>query len=331
MAGRKAITMAKRPGSGARAAGINRKQQAITATQGMRRMQVGVFTRRGLLALAGGSAAALAAACSPLGTLGAINRITPGDGSARRLARDIRYGAHPRQMLDLYAPAAPGPHPVLVWFYGGSWNSGRRQDYAFAGEALAAAGFVTVVADYRLVPDVVFPGFVQDCAAAVAWAVANIAGHGGDPARIGVCGHSAGAYNALMITLDRQWLAAAGVPGAVKACAALAGPADFAPFTSDAARAAFGSFPQVAATQPISFARGDAVPLWLGTGTADTTVYPRNSLRLAAAIRAAGGRATVQSYPGLAHTGVLLALSRTFRGKAPVLRDMTAFLQTALG
>lgn len=286
--------------------------------------------RRRLLTGVGAVGAGLVAACSPLGALGAVNRLSPGDRGARREARDIAYGTDARQRLDVYAPAAAGPHPVLVWFYGGSWNSGRRQDYAFVGEALAARGFVTVVADYRLVPQVRFPDFLRDCAAAVAWTVREVARHDGDPARIGIVGHSAGAYNALMLALDPQWLAAAGAPGAIRACASLAGPTDFAPFTGPATQVAFGGWPDAAATQPIRFARGDAPPLWLATGTDDTTVQPRNSERLAAAVTAAGGRATLARYAGLGHIGILLALSRTFRGKAPVLADLAAFLRATL-
>jgi acetyl esterase/lipase len=126
-----------------------------------------------------------------------------------REARRARPGFRPapRQRLDVYAPAAPGPHPVLLWLYGGSWQSGRREDYAFAGEAFAGRGFRDAVADYRLVPEAVFPPFIEDAAAAAAWAVRNAARFGGDPARLGVAGHSAGAYNALMLALDPRFLA----------------------------------------------------------------------------------------------------------------------------
>ncbi|MEC8455912.1 MAG: alpha/beta hydrolase, partial [Pseudomonadota bacterium] len=168
------------------------------------------MTRRGLFAPALGL---VAAACSPLSSpalspLGLLNSLGPRDAGERRVARDLPYGDDPRQRMDLYAPKAPGPHPVLVFFYGGGWDSGSRDLYGWAAQALAAQGFVVALPDYRLVPQVVFPAFVQDAAAATARAAEAAPGHGGDSRRLGVLGHSAGAYLALMITLDRRYMAA---------------------------------------------------------------------------------------------------------------------------
>lgn len=157
--------------------------------------------------------ALVAAACSPLGLL---NHLTPSDGDATRAAEGVAYGPDPRQVLDVYTPAKPSAAaPVVVFFYGGSWSSGRRQDYAFVGKALASRGFVTVIPDYRLVPQVRFPAFVQDSAAAVKWAYDHAAQYGGDAGRLAVMGHSAGAYNAMMVALDTHWLAQAGAPPGV--------------------------------------------------------------------------------------------------------------------
>ncbi len=289
------------------------------------------FNRRWILGF--GSVVALAAltGCSGLGTLNGLNAITPGDGGVRRVAGDIGFGADPRQKLDIYAPTEAKSLPVIVFFYGGSWASGRRQDYAFAAHALAAKGFVVVVPDYRLVPAVRFPAFVEDGAAAIAWTKSHIADHGGDPSRIGVTGHSAGAHIALLLTLDRQWLAKAGAPGAIKAAVGLAGPYDFAPFDAgSAAAAAFGQWPDARETQPIHFARADAPPLLLLTGDADTTVKPGNSQRLAAAQTALGAKATLKLYPGIGHMGIILALSKPFRGKATALDDSAAFFAAHL-
>ncbi|KPF61515.1 alpha/beta hydrolase [alpha proteobacterium AAP81b] len=269
-------------------------------------------------------AALLLTGCSRFDLLNGANALVPGDGGVRRVVEGAAFGADPRQALDVHAPAGAKGLPVLVFFYGGSWASGRRQDYGFAARALAARGFVIVVPDYRLVPHVRFPAFVEDGAAAIAWTRANIAAHGGDPARIAVIGHSAGAHIALLLALDRRWGAAATITAAI----GLAGPYDFRPFEpGGAADAAFAGTADLAVTQPISFARGDAPPLLLLTGDADTTVRPGNSDRLAAAVTAAGGRAEVRHYPGVGHIGILLALSKPFRGKAPVLADTLAFLR----
>ncbi len=280
--------------------------------------------RRGLLALL---AAGGAAACSPFRVLNAL----PSD-PARRVAQGVPYGSDPRQALDVYAPASGGEgRPVLVFFYGGSWATGARKDYAFAGRSLAAEGFVTVVPDYRLVPQVRFPGFVEDGAAAVAYARAHAREWGGDPGRIALAGHSAGAYIAAMLALDPRFLAKAGAPGGtVRAWAGLSGPYDFRPFDVAASQDAFGAWPDPAATQPITFAGAGAPPTFLAHGARDTTVRPRNTERLAAKLRAAGVAVDEHLYAGLDHKDVVLALTRTFRGKAPVRDDLARFLHGRL-
>ena len=275
-----------------------------------------------LLLLAG--AALLACACSPLTALNAL----PSD-PARVAARDVAYGPDPRQTLDVYAPAAAGSRsaPVLVFFYGGGWSSGDKGGYAFAGRSMAAEGFVTVVPDYRLVPQVRFPAFVQDGAQAVAWARAHAAEFGGDPDRIVLMGHSAGAYIAAMLALDPRWLAAAGAPkGTIKAWAGLAGPYDFLPFDVKSSQDAFGTWPRPEETQPITFAGAGDPPAFLGHGDVDSTVRLKNSANLAAKLQAAGVPVELKVYPGVQHIPLLLALTRTFRGKASVRQDATKFL-----
>lgn len=288
-------------------------------------------TRRWMM-IAGLASVAALAGCSRLGTLNGLNDVTPGDSGTDKLRTDIAYGNDPRQTLDIYAPTGARKAPVVVFFYGGSWNSGRRQDYAFAARALAARGFVTVVPDYRLVPQARYPAFVEDGAPAVAWTAKNIADYGGDPGHIGVSGHSAGAYIALMLALDGRWLAKAGAPGVIKAAVGLAGPYDFLPFEpGGAAEAAFGQPPDLRDTQPIAHVRADAPPVLLLTGTDDTTVRPRNAVALAAALTKAGADARVVTYPGIGHIGIILAVSKPFRGKAPVLGDTAAFFHRQLG
>ncbi len=278
------------------------------------------LSRRALLA----GAALPLAACTRLDALNGLNAVIPGDGDTRVLASDIFFGPDVRQALDIYGPDTDGPHPVIVFFYGGSWASGRRQDYGFAARALAARGFVVVVPDYRLVPAHAFPDFVEDGAAALRWTAGNIARHGGDTARIAVMGHSAGAYIALMLALDPSWL---GAQNPIRAAVGLAGPYDFLPFEAGgAADQAFGHVRDSKSTQPISFAGPGKPPVLLLQGEDDDTVYPHNAKNLAAALKAAGSQAEVKLYPGLGHIGIILALSKPFRGKAGILDDATAFL-----
>jgi acetyl esterase/lipase len=285
-----------------------------------------MMTRRSLVSVA--ALSSLAAACSPLSALNGLNRLTPGDGGVTRLVDGAPFGIDPRQRLDVWAPkGATAKLPVIAFFYGGSWNSGLRDGYGFAARALAARGFVVVVPDYRLVPQVRWPAFVEDGAAAMRWVNANVAAHGGDPARVAVMGHSAGAHIALLLALDRRW----GVADGIKAAVGLAGPYDFRPFVAGgAADAALGNATDLNDTQPIHFARADAPPLLLLHGETDTTVLPRNSQRLANAVTDLGGRAEVRLYPDVGHIGILLALSKPFRGKANALTDASNFLLAAL-
>lgn len=271
---------------------------------------------------------------SPPRSLDVLNDLFPGDGGVVRAASAVRYRAGSPLALDVWARPAPATarRPVLVFFYGGAWVKGRREEYAFVARAYAARGFVVVLPDYRKVPAVRFPSFVEDGAAAVRWVHDHIASYGGDPGGIVLSGHSAGAYIAVMLALDRRYLAAAGVdPGIVRAAAGLAGPYDFYPFDSPRAVAAMGDAPDPRATQPISFARADAPPLWLATGTADQEVRPRNSVALAAREEALGSRTTIlREYPGLSHNDVLMALAKPFRGRATVLDESIAFFERSL-
>jgi acetyl esterase/lipase len=213
-----------------------------------------------------------------------------------------------------------------MFVYGGSWRSGDKDEYAFLGAALAAQGFVAVIPDYRLVPEVRFPAFIEDCAQAARWAVDNVANHGGDASRIVLAGHSAGAYNAVMLGLDQRYLDRAGVePRRLRGVVGLAGPYDFLPFDVDATRDAFGPAPDPLATQPVTFARADAAPMLLLWGENDTTVGVRNIEGLTQALRSAGGTVEAKTYPGVDHVAIMLALSRPFRGRAPVLRDVAEF------
>jgi acetyl esterase/lipase len=265
---------------------------------------------------------ALVAACSPLRTFDAL---VPKDRGVERVARDLAFAEGPRRRLDLYAPTGPraGPLPVIVFFYGGSWNSGVKEGYGFAGRALAAQGFLVAIPDYRLVPEIRFPGFLEDSAAAVRWVRANAARFGGDPDRIVLAGHSAGAYNAAMLSLDPRWLGAD--RAAVKGFAGLAGPYSFLPLDVDSTRAAFSAAPDLQATQPIRFASAGDPPALLLAGSEDNLVRPAQAAALAAALRQAGASAETRLYPGIGHVGIVTALARPWRGKAPVLADVGEF------
>lgn len=284
-------------------------------------------SRRGVAALLATllPGASLLAGCAPLDLLDAL---VPGGGM--QAERGIPYGPLPRQRLDLYRPAVEGPWPMpwpmVVWFYGGAWRTGDRAGYRFVAAALAERGIATVVPDYRLYLEGAFPVFVEDAAAATAWAATQAAARGADPDAIFLAGHSAGAHIALLLALDARRLARAGWDRARLAGAiGLAGPYDFLPIRDPEVQAVFAAARDLRETQPIAFADAGAPPLLLH-GAEDRTVLPANSARLAARITAAGGQAELRCYPDLAHLGILLALAPPFRSRGPVLADMAGFV-----
>lgn len=268
----------------------------------------------------------LLGACSPTR---AFNGLALAQAGGVSVVRDQAFGPLPRQRLDVYAPKGDGPpKPVLVFLYGGSWNSGSKATYGFVGAAFASRGFVTVIPDYRLVAEVRYPTFLQDNAAAVRWARDHARAHGGDPDRIVIVGHSAGAYNAAMLAIDQRWLAQAGVPrAAIRGWAGLAGPYDFLPLDDGATLAAFSGAPDLPASQPAAHIDRADPPAFLATGAADERVAPRHTRDLGARLRAAGVTAETRVYPDVGHVGIALALTAPFRRRAPVLDEVSAFLR----
>lgn len=266
-----------------------------------------------------------------LSILRLINTVIAKDKTSAKVASGIAYGPEPRQKLDIYAPTErQGLLPVVFFVYGGSWSDGDRTNYDFVGRAIAARGFVVVIADYRLIPEIEYPGFLEDCAKAFAFAVGAVGTYGGDAQRIGLAGHSAGAYNATMLALDPQYLCSMGLLGRVKAVAGLSGPYDFFPFDGRITLRVFGAVQEPRSTQPVNLVTADAPPMWLATGDKDGLVYPRNTVALARALRSHGIEVMEKHYPSLGHPGTLMAIAKPLRGLAPVLAEMTAFLSGKL-
>ena len=260
-------------------------------------------------------------ACSPAGLL---NATVPTGGV--EITRDIAYGRQPRQKLDIYRPArATRDLPVVVFFYGGSWRTGSKAIYPFVAATMARAGAVVVVPDYRLYPEVKYPDFLIDCATAVAWVQHHAAQT--SSGALFLMGHSAGAYNAMMLGLDNEWLIKGGAsPDAIAGVIGLAGPYDFLPITDPEI---LPIFPDAGpGTQPITYAHGGQPPVLLLTGSDDHQVRPRNTKALADRLRASDGTVDVITYPGLGHIGLITAIAPAFSWRAPVLRDVMSFVQS---
>src|SRR5690606_35000588 len=174
---------------------------------------------------------------SPFNLPGAV------DGGVHKEA-DVAYADGERKKLDIYTPERPeGPAPVVMFIYGGGWAAGDRFEYEFVGRAFAANGYVAVIPDYRKYPEVVYPTFLSDNARAMKWIEDNIALYGGDTSRFFLAGHSAGAYNAVMLGLDSAYLHEYGVTMTIRAIAGISGPYNFYPFEYNEVRRTFGNAP----------------------------------------------------------------------------------------
>jgi acetyl esterase/lipase len=252
------------------------------------------------------------------------------DGGVAEVAKDAAYGQDARHKLDVYAPEAleaGAPAPVVVFIYGGAWKQGTKADYVYLGRALASRGFVTVIPDYRLVPETRYPGFLDDNARAINWVQDNILPLGGDPNRIFLAGHSAGAYNAVMLGMDRSYLRDAGAVVPIRAVAGISGPYSVYPFEFAELQEAFAGVDNPQLTQPINMPIEEAPPMLLMTGDSDLIVSSRNT-RLFAQRLLDGGQAVVEkTYEGLGHMEPVMAISTVWRWRAPVLDDMVAFFE----
>ena len=288
--------------------------------------------------IAGMSVVALAvvaalAACSPVML---VNALTPTSGLVK--TADVAYvtGGNARQRLDVYQPARADvetkERPVVIFFYGGAWQEGSRSDYLFVAEALTERGYVVVVPDYRVYPEVMYPDFLRDGAAAVAWTHANIERFGGHRSKIFLMGHSAGAHIAAMLALDPTYLTAQKVPlASIKGLIGLAGAYDFLPLTEPNVIALFSTEKNLAMTQPISYVKLPAVaptpPVLLLHGDDDKRVYPKNSINLARELKAVGARVEFDMLPGVSHTGIIAKFTRVLRGDGKTVDRVDRFIR----
>ncbi len=244
--------------------------------------------------------------------------------------RDIPFGANARNKLDVYSPvnSVPNtaPRPVVVFFYGGAWDSGDKNSYLFLAEALTSRGYVVVVPDYRVYPEVIFPAYMDDAAHAVKWTFGNVAKYGGDPTKVFVMGHSAGAQLAALVAYDATYLDRVGIDKRrIKGVVSLAGPMDFLPLTEVKLELIFPQSVR-AASQPINFITGKEPPSLLLHGEDDTRVGIHNSRNIAARITERGGVAETTYYPKMGHVGILLALSAPLRDGKLVLDRVAKFI-----
>ncbi len=266
------------------------------------------------------------AACSPVSVL---NLAVPRSGY--HVVRDLAYGPDTRQKLDLYVPDQGGggaaKMPVILFFYGGSWQTGSKKMYLALGQAFASKGIIVAIADYRLYPQIRYPVFLDDSASAFAYVRDHVAEYDGDPKRLFLAGHSAGAYNAVMLAADGRYLHKASADIAeICGVIGIAGPYNFLPLTDKHLIAMFGGANRPG-TQPITYIDGKRPPMLLAAGTGDATVSPRNSSDLAAKLKSFGSPVQLATYPDVGHIGIILSLAPGFRGRTSLRDDIIRFVE----
>ncbi len=270
-----------------------------------------VFSLMSILMLSG---------CSPLEML---NATVSDDGYSSVLNKN--YGNKPRQGLNIHIPKQVKKNAdVVLFFYGGRWQYGSKDEYSFVADALTSQGFITVIADYRLYPRVDWREFVQDGASAYQWVTNNIQNYGGNPKRVFVMGHSAGAHIAAMAAVDESLLKS----GTQRPCGliGLAGPYDFLPIRDEDVKRIYSTASDLKNTQPITFVnKGDPAMLLLH-GLDDEAVKPKNTTGMAAKAKQVGVPVATKLYNDTDHIDILISLSSTFRSYAPALKDTADFI-----
>jgi len=261
-------------------------------------------------------------ACSPLAL---VNVTVPED--TYRSVTDNSFGAKLQQKLDIYKPSKLRHSTVVVFLYGGSWKRGHRRHYRFVGEAFASRGFITVISNYRVYPEVQFPRFVED-AAAVGWVERHIAKHAGNARKIVLVGHSVGAHIAALLALDPRYLKAAGVSQIfIAGTVGIAGFYAIDPSQYRSIRSIFETAKNLRNISPINFVHANAAPMLLLHGAENNLVDAKNSRELAQRLQEAGGSVTYTSFANTGHVGVILDLAWPFQGSVPVLEKTVAFIE----
>jgi acetyl esterase/lipase len=259
-------------------------------------------------------------------SLDMVNAFTP---SPNGLPVTLSYGSSERQRVDVYQ--AGRRKPLVIFFYGGSWNSGSRTDYRFVARAFNDLGYSVAIPDYRLTPEALYPDFLKDSAQAISLLINRAEEFGADPQRVILVGHSAGAYNAMMVALDQRWLSPEDRQR-IRGVIGLASPVNFLPIQLPAARLAFHWPNTPRDSQPIEHVSSSSPPILFINANNDPLVDPRiNSIAMAEKLRAANVYVEVENFDGplgmINHARLVATLSPTFQFLSPTLDKSRVFIE----
>ncbi|WP_025652492.1 MULTISPECIES: alpha/beta hydrolase [unclassified Psychrobacter] len=301
--------------------------------------KLGILKFTGAAALAVGGIALAAQNAQALSPLAVVNGITSSGGVG--VSKNILYGDEPLQDLDIYYPKPlaqamkaespiTGSYPMVVFVHGGSWESGNKEQYAFVGQSLAQAGYVTAVINYRKAPEHVYPDYVEDAAQAIAWSFDNATSLHADPKRLAVVGHSAGAFNVVAAVANEDFLAPYGIkPKDIKAVIGIAGPYsyDFRKFDSATAFAADATPDEV---MPDRHIKGEQPPYLLLTAENDKIVYATNTIKMTKALKEAGVMVENGEIEGASHATSIGAMAPPLRWLNDVRAQVLTYLDKEL-
>ena len=259
-------------------------------------------------------------------SLDMVNAFTP---SPNGLPVTLSYGSSERQRVDVYQ--AGRRKPLVIFFYGGSWNSGSRTDYRFVARAFNDLGYSVAIPDYRLTPEALYPDFLKDSAQAISLLINRAEEFGADPQRVILVGHSAGAYNAMMVALDQRWLSPEDRQR-IRGVIGLASPVNFLPIQLPAARLAFHWPNTPRDSQPIEHVSSSSPPMLFINANNDPLVDPSiNSIAMAEKLRAANVYVEVENFDGplgmINHARLVATLSPTFQFLSPTLDKSRVFIE----
>lgn len=274
-----------------------------------------------------------------LSPLAIVNGITSSGGVG--VSKNILYGDEPLQDLDVYYPKSLtkamkaessiiGSYPMVVFVHGGSWENGNKDQYAFVGQSLAQAGYVTAVINYRKAPEHVYPDYVEDAAQAIAWSIDNATSLHADPKRLAVVGHSSGAFNAVAAVANEDFLAPYGIkPTDIATVIGIAGPYsyDFRKFDSSTAFAADATPDDVMPDRQI---KGEQPPYLLLTAEKDKIVHVTNTIKMTQALKNAGVSVETGEIEGASHATSIGAMAPPLRWINDVRAQVLAYLDKAL-
>jgi len=253
---------------------------------------------------------------------------TANDTDAYTVKKDTAYGEKPWQKLDIYWPKPRADHaPVIVFYYGGGWQKGSKEDYEFVASRFVKDGFIVIIPDYVKYPEGVYPDFVEDAAEVTRWLDQHVKTIGGDDQNIHIVGHSAGAHIGAMLLADETFLATKSLsPGFYRSFVGISGPYSFEPGTRTY-RKIFGSKEKFPLMQADRFIHGDEPPMLLIHAESDWLVNRSNMDKMVAAIQKKNGKVKTVSYPKHGHLSIIGSFSGAFPLDDKIPSDVIAFLK----